>query len=102
MRLSVDEQNTIVTTFRKHFGPDDHLWLFGSRTDDNKRGGDIDLYIETVQTDLDKTTQLRTKFVVELWEILGEQKIDVVLNLIKNNEDLLIYRMARKTGIQLA
>jgi len=101
MRLSSAEQNTIITTFQKYFVPNDHLWLFGSRTDDKKRGGDIDLYIETLQTDLDTAVRQRSAFVTELWDLLGEQKIDIVLNLVSHNEDLLIYRMAQKTGIQM-
>jgi hypothetical protein len=41
------EQDVIRNSFRQCFGGEDHLWLFGSRVNDYKRGGDIDLYVET-------------------------------------------------------
>jgi len=39
--------STIRTAVAETFGEDANIWLFGSRVDDNKRGGDIDLLIET-------------------------------------------------------
>ncbi|MDF3034197.1 MAG: hypothetical protein K0R76_1151 [Alphaproteobacteria bacterium] len=47
MRLTMTEQDVIRNSFRQCFGGEDHLWLFGSRVNDYKRGGDIDLYVET-------------------------------------------------------
>ncbi len=41
------QQSTIRTAVAETFGEDANIWLFGSRVDDNKRGGDIDLLIET-------------------------------------------------------
>lgn len=49
--------------------------LFGSRVDDAKRGGDIDiLIIGDAERDYDKLRGIR----IELSNKLGEQKIDVV------------------------
>jgi len=46
MRLSKRIINILQNNIKKSFG-DVNIYLFGSRTDDNKRGGDIDLAIET-------------------------------------------------------
>jgi len=45
MRLSVKEINTIKSCAKAFFGAHARVLLFGSRVDDQKRGGDIDLYI---------------------------------------------------------
>lgn len=47
MRISEEDKIAIISEFKKSFSPDDHLWLFGSRVDDTKKGGDIDLYVQT-------------------------------------------------------
>ncbi len=46
MRITQQQRETIVQTIRAMI-PDARVTLFGSRTDDLKRGGDIDLYVET-------------------------------------------------------
>ena len=43
MRLSSQYQQTIKKYFNEFF--DDTIYLFGSRVDDAKKGGDIDLYL---------------------------------------------------------
>ena len=47
MRLTPSQHSAIRTTATEIFGEDVIIWLFGSRVDDDKRGGDIDLLIET-------------------------------------------------------
>lgn len=101
MRLSKREIEIICTAFRKHFGLQDHLWLFGSRADPNKRGGDIDLYIETIEPNADVVVTNKLDFINDLWMKLGEQKIDVVINLISSHHDLPIYDVAKTEGIRL-
>ena len=44
MRLSKKELETIKNSIKDTFG-DAVVYLFGSRVDDSKTGGDIDLYI---------------------------------------------------------
>ena len=43
MRLSVTQQQCILQATRQNFGDDAKVWLFGSRVDDTRRGGDVDL-----------------------------------------------------------
>ncbi len=45
MRLTHGEIDTIVRIAREIYGFGVEVFLFGSRTDDSKRGGDIDLLI---------------------------------------------------------
>lgn len=45
MRLSAKTQDAIVHLFKKYF-PQGKLYLFGSRVNDEARGGDIDLLCE--------------------------------------------------------
>lgn len=101
MRLTDEEVVFIKKAFQDTFLPGDHLWLFGSRVDDTKRGGDIDLYVETMEEDTGRLIDRKSNFIVQLWMTIGEQKIDVVLNQLTKDFTLPIYKLARKNGILL-
>ena len=45
MRLSTDQIQAIRQAATDAFGQGTSLWLFGSRVDDAKQGGDIDLLV---------------------------------------------------------
>ena len=97
MRLTIKEQVTIRELTEKYFGKGSTVRLFGSRVDDSKRGGDIDLYIEPVKTSK-KNSYLKAKLWANLQLELGEQKIDIV---IANNEPLDIDNEALSKGVLL-
>lgn len=101
VRLKPENLDVIVTAFNNNFKQGDSLWIFGSRVDLTARGGDIDLYIETSETDPDLLYDKKIKFTLEIWKGIGEQKIDVVLRLIKNDFELPIYNVALENGIKL-
>lgn len=80
MRISPKE----VTRIRKNidsFFPDFKVrcYLFGSRLDDQKRGGDIDLLLICEDEHFDKVWE--KKFILKeyLEDDLGDQKVDVVV-----------------------
>jgi predicted nucleotidyltransferase len=99
MRLTEQQKNSIITACRRYFG-DVPCWLFGSRVHDDKRGGDIDLYLETQETDMNKLLAAKLAFLVALDRELGEQKIDLIIH--RANSDILpIHRIAKETGIRL-
>ena len=100
VRLRESDVAHIQESFRHHFGKDDHLWLFGSRTDLEKRGGDIDLYVETDFAGPEASTK-KTLFRRELWRRIGEQKIDIVVHILNDPNELSIYETAREEGVQL-
>jgi len=59
------------------FGPDVVVRLFGSRVDDNARGGDIDLHLEVAPEQYGIGSEPR--FRAEIWKRLDEEQIDVVI-----------------------
>ncbi|PCI70032.1 MAG: DNA polymerase III subunit beta [Piscirickettsiaceae bacterium] len=100
MRISELQRDLIKQTVLKYFGAGSDLRLFGSRVDDNARGGDIDLYIEPEIRDVDDIVAAKLDTLLELHQLLGEQKIDLVIN--RNVGKVLpIYKVAKKTGIAL-
>lgn len=99
IRLEQSDLDSIIQSFQECFEENDHLWLFGSRVDLNKRGGDIDLYAEVMNFDSQKVFDQKSKFWILLQDRLGEQKIDIVVR--DPNQELLIYKVAREEGIQL-
>ena len=49
VRLTPHERETIRRTVLAEAGVGARVWLFGSRVDDRRRGGDIDLLVELDQ-----------------------------------------------------
>ncbi|MEA3644022.1 MAG: nucleotidyltransferase domain-containing protein [Lamprobacter sp.] len=73
MRLTDAQTQTIVQSVQRHLGRASRIWLFGSRLDDAKKGGDLDLFVET--TDHALRNELRCK--IEL-----EETLDIPVDLI--------------------
>ncbi|MBX3486816.1 MAG: hypothetical protein KF798_02780 [Candidatus Paracaedibacteraceae bacterium] len=99
IRLSDHEISIIKQAFLSTFNPDDQLWIFGSRVDPDRKGGDIDLYIKTQYHNLDTLLDLKIKFHLEIERGLGERKIDIVIN--TGHQQLKIYDIAETTGVKL-
>jgi hypothetical protein len=95
MRLTEYEIKSIKESFL-HVFEEGTISLFGSRVDDAKKGGDIDLYIQTPKAKA--TLENKIKFLVLLKEKIGEQKIDVILS---RDTTRLIEQEALRTGVKL-
>jgi predicted nucleotidyltransferase len=79
MRLSEFEIESIKNLASLHFGTEAQVFLFGSRTQNQQRGGDIDLFISHPnESKLNSRTKIN--FITDLLLKIGEQKIDVVLD----------------------
>jgi predicted nucleotidyltransferase len=94
VRLTPNELAAVRQTLL-NADPNGRIWLFGSRADDSRRGGDIDLYFEASQP-----ISLKTSLALEYrLTSLCDMKVDL---LIRNpgQADQPIHAIARK-GIPL-
>lgn len=101
MRLSTSEINIIKSVACEVWGDQAMIYLFGSRTDDSKKGGDIDLFVDLTDEQEPKKIMLqKAEFLSKLDLLLGEQKIDL---LVKSpyNHHLPIIKTARINGLAL-
>lgn len=101
MRLTERQIQNIKVTAEDVFGPDVGVYVFGSRTDESQRGGDIDLYIEAPLNDPDEAAQARIRFLTRLKQKIGDQRIDLVLNQLNETNPPQRVQSARSTGIRL-
>jgi len=94
MRLTRYEVDAIKNCFTQVFSAG-QIYLFGSRTDDTEKGGDIDLYLK-----LNDATNWheKNKVLVNLKSKIGDQKIDVIISKDVNS---VIEQEAVLTGILL-
>ena len=99
MRLTDDQRSIIKSAVTKIVGADSKVWLFGSRVDDRKRGGDIDLLVETGRVISGKVSLL-CKLEGALVMSLGDRKIDVLLKDGQMNEAP-IFLAAKEKGVLL-
>ena len=80
MRLTPQECSAIAEAARATLAAGTQVSLFGSRTDDEARGGDIDLLVETpLPMSATELVARRQAFVARLYRLLGERRIDVVV-----------------------
>ncbi|WP_299734781.1 nucleotidyltransferase domain-containing protein [uncultured Endozoicomonas sp.] len=79
MRLTPFQIETIKQHVQRCFGKTAEVWLFGSRVDPNKRGGDIDLYVETDLHEPDALVDAKLKALSAIKYEMGDQKIDLVI-----------------------
>lgn len=93
MRLKDSEQEAILSAVK---GLDNNasVYLFGSRVDDTKKGGDIDLLVLSDRLTSDNKRTIKMK----LYELLGEQKIDL---LIAADDSDPFVKLALGTGVKL-
>lgn len=101
MRLNDHQCQIIKRTALSCFGSGAKVRLFGSRTDDRKRGGDIDLLIRTSLVEPAAIARAEIDFQVQLQQALGEQRIDVLVDYPGRRIRPPIFTIAEQTGIPL-
>ena len=99
MRLSQQTRQIIRDTVREVFGVEAKVKLFGSRINDDARGGDIDLLVElpSITAEIErKTMQLTARLQLRI----GDQPIDVLV-IDPSTPRQSIHEQASITGIRL-
>ena len=88
---------------RHYFGEDALLWLFGSRVDDSKKGGDYDFFIETTLQDTDEIIERKIALLVKLQGTaqFEDEKIDLVVKRAASSFEMPIYQIARQEGVRI-
>ena len=94
MRISIFEKESIVNAI-KAYDPEAKVWLFGSRADDSKRGGDIDIGILSKKIDFMKKLDIN----IDICDKIGEQKIDLVVS--KSGDTAFFKYAVMKQGVML-
>ena len=94
MRLKSSEVSAIRSTILK-LDPGANIFLFGSRVDDAKKGGDIDLLIISGRLAGSKD---KRAIKTELFALIGEQKIDI---LIAADDSDPFVKLALESGVKL-
>lgn len=99
MRLTAEAREIIRQTTVEVFGEAARVRLYGSRVDDEQRGGDIDLLIDLPAPQAD-TRKNSLTLAARLQMRLGDQPIDI---LVLDPETVLqpIHREAAATGVPL-
>jgi uncharacterized protein len=93
MRLKSEQAVSIRAAVKKH-DPAARIFLFGSRVDDNQRGGDIDLLVLSQKLTPDDRRAIK----LDLYQRIGRQKIDLLLARDANKP---FVRLALETGTPL-
>ena len=103
MRLTPSEIAAIEQAARETFAPRSTILLFGSRLDDARRGGDIDLLVEPpLPLAPHELVERRNRFIARLYRLLGERHIDVLIVPAGMPDDRPVIATARRDGRLLA
>jgi len=99
MRLTPVQKKMIKSVINRVLGVPYQVWLFGSRVDDDKWGGDIDLLVEA-ETVLSNRAETLCQLHGALVMALGDRKLDVLLKDARTRE-IPVFEIARRTGVIL-
>ncbi|PKL18905.1 MAG: DNA polymerase subunit beta [Spirochaetae bacterium HGW-Spirochaetae-5] len=100
MRLTEFQRKKIVDAIMTQFGSEAEIYLFGSRVDDNKKGGDIDLLVAVHGNSGDLELK-KIKSVTGIQFAIGDQKIDLIVTPDISCDSRLVVREAVRTGVRL-
>ncbi|HOT77411.1 MAG TPA: nucleotidyltransferase domain-containing protein [Candidatus Wallbacteria bacterium] len=95
MRISKAIAEFLKAEIRGRMGPA-AIYLFGSRADDSKRGGDIDIL---VISEREADFSIRSKIKINFYKKFGERKLDLVFY--RRNDESAFKRLALMEAVEL-
>lgn len=103
MRVTPEQLEIFDTFAHRYFGGDAGLWLFGSRVDDRKKGGDYDFLVETSLSDADEIIERKIALLAELQATtqFEDEKIDIVVKRRTSDFEMPIYKVAKHDGVRI-
>ncbi len=78
MRLSTEQRLALKAHVAHEVGADCEVLLFGSRTDDEQRGGDVDVLVRSPRP-LQRPVWLAARLAAHAERLLGGRRVDVLL-----------------------
>ncbi len=99
MRLSKDQADEIFKLKRKLAGHRARIRLFGSRVDDQARGGDLDLLLQ-LPDPVDNPALMAAKLSASISRIFAGRHVEVVV-MAPNLRRLPIHDIAQREGVLL-
>lgn len=103
MRLTPPQIRLVKEAVTEHFGSTARVWVFGSRIDDSRRGGDYDFYVETGLNDPVEIIDRKLAILAHLHATpyFEGEKIDLVIKSALPGPYPPIYQVARREGVPL-
>jgi len=99
MRIQPEARKVLIQSVRRVAPDAKTIRLFGSRLDDNLKGGDIDLMVE-FDHPVQHPAMLSAQIAVQASRALAGRNVDVVLKA-PNLKECSIHRVAMTTGVAL-
>ncbi|MEY6433629.1 nucleotidyltransferase domain-containing protein [Thioalkalicoccus limnaeus] len=100
MRISEQQRQLAVARLRECFGPDSVIWLFGSRVEDRRRGGDVDLYVEAEQEPDAGRLTAEMAVAIDLEDLFEGVSVDLLVRY-PGDAERPIHRIAKQRGLLL-
>ncbi|WP_024789362.1 MULTISPECIES: nucleotidyltransferase domain-containing protein [unclassified Lebetimonas] len=94
MRLKKEEIKIIKNIIRL-YDKKAKIYIFGSRIDDRKKGGDIDIFVLSDKINF----KIKQKIKIKFFLLFGDRKIDLIIT--NNINKSAFYRFITNNGVEI-
>jgi len=90
-----DWEINVIKKVIKSFDKNAKIYIYGSRTDLKKRGGDIDILVISKNIPLERQLKLKAKLI----KFLGDRKIDLLV--VKNKNETIFTELIYSQAVEI-